>query len=50
MNVRKSLTRFWLGMGALGVAALCTTGYLAQQGQVVSSYGPTDQTMTFEQI
>jgi cytochrome c peroxidase len=40
----------FLSLCVMTVAAVCTTGYHAQQGPVVSSYGPTNPTMTFEQI
>ncbi len=37
----------WLGLAALAVGVV---GLFAQTGPVVSSYGPTDQITTFEQI
>ncbi len=49
-----NMTRFtrWRGLvaGVLAAGGLISLALVAQQGSVVSSYGPTDQTQTFEQI
>lgn len=41
----------FLSLCVMTIAVVCTTGYHAQQGGgVVSSYGPVNQSQTFEQI
>jgi cytochrome c peroxidase len=50
MNLGKFSRILLISLCALALAVADTGGFLAQQGQVVSSYGPTNQTQTFDQI
>src|SRR4030042_13913 len=50
MNKRMKPSVLVSGLCILAVAACVGAIVYAQQGKVVSSYGPTNQDMTFEQI
>ena len=50
MKTMKAKAWRYLFVGLLGAAAIVSIGHSQQEGKVVSSYGPTNQDVTFDQI